>query len=162
MGGVRSGLHVRVLGSLISKMVEIPESWVSQSCSSCADISWWCPNRFTEKRGARQSQRCATLCWQYFYWEATFSVAICSVPFTTLCHEITSTASLAFLTSIALKPYHLLLKSYRHLKGTKLPEQGPYKTNAHKDSFTAAPFDFLFHWSIWGQAGTSNHPILAH
>lgn len=48
------------------------------------------------------------------------------------------------------------------LKGTKLPEQCPFETNVHKDSFIAAPFDFLFHWSIWGQAGPSDNPILTH
>lgn len=51
-GWVCSGLHVTVRGSLISGMVEIPLSWVSRGCSSCGDISWWCPNRFTETREA--------------------------------------------------------------------------------------------------------------
>lgn len=35
-----SGLHVSVQAAPFIGMVEIPESWVSHTCSSCADISW--------------------------------------------------------------------------------------------------------------------------
>lgn len=89
--------------ALVRDMVRIPEFWVSRSCSSCADVSWRCPNRFTKKR----STPCALL-------PASLSRQNLCPP-TALSNSVTGSL---LLPSVHFAPLPVLFSGVNHITGT--------------------------------------------